>query len=141
MENATKALMIAGAVLIAIMIIGVGMMIFSSSNDMLNESLGGMDKFAIDQFNSTFLPYEGRQKGSQLKQLISDIITLNATNKGINDYKIVSVNGKTESADLRAERTNLVSGKNYTVTLDYNEGGLITTITIAAEEGGSSSNT
>ena len=33
MENATKALMIAGAVLIAIMIIGVGMMIFSSSND------------------------------------------------------------------------------------------------------------
>lgn len=131
MENATKALMIAGAVLIAIMIIGVGMMIFSSSSDMLNEQLGGMDKFAIDQFNNTFLPYEGTQKGSQLKQLISDVITLNATNAGVNDYKIVSVNGASDATALRTQRTNLVSGKNYTVTLDYNDGGLITTITIA----------
>ena len=32
MENATKALMIAGAVLIAIMIIGIGMMIYQSAN-------------------------------------------------------------------------------------------------------------
>ena len=31
MENATKALMIAGAVLIAILIIGVGMMIYNSA--------------------------------------------------------------------------------------------------------------
>mgnify|MGYP007135317571 FL=1 len=81
--------------------------------------------------SSVFLPYEGTQKGSQLKQLISDVITLNATNAGVNDYKIVSVNGASDATALRTQRTNLVSGKNYTVTLDYNEGGLITTITIA----------
>lgn len=144
MENATKALMIAGAVLIAIMIIGVGMMIFSSSNDILNESLSGMDKYAIDQFNNTFLPYEGTKKGSQLKQLISDIITLNATNLGVNDYKIVTATvdgtGGTTAEELRNARTALVSGKNYNVTLGYdtNNSGLITTVTITSADGGSS---
>ena len=37
MENATKALMIAGAVLIAILIIGVGMMIYNSAQGSIDQ--------------------------------------------------------------------------------------------------------
>lgn len=130
MENATKALMIAGAVLIAIMIIGVGIMIFQSGQETVNSSIGKMDQIEIDTFNSELLAYEGNQKGSNVKQLITKVITLNATNTGTYDDKVIEINGKKEANDLATERTGITNGKTYNVSMQYNSGGLITTITI-----------
>lgn len=130
MENATKALMIAGAVLIAIMIIGVGIMIFQSGQETVNSSIGKMDQIEIDTFNSELLAYEGTQKGSNVKQLITKVITLNATNTGTYDDKVIEINGKKEANDLATERTGITNGKTYNVSMQYNSGGLITTITI-----------
>lgn len=131
MENATKALMIAGAVLIAIMIIGVGMMIYQSGAGTVTKSIEGLTRTEIDAFNADLLAYEGDQKGSNVKQLISKIVTLNSTNAGVNDDRVISFNGKTAANDLATERTAIVTGKTYTVSVQYNEGGLITTITCA----------
>lgn len=130
MENATKALMIAGAVLIAIMIIGVGIMIFQSGQETVNSSIGKMDQIEIDTFNSELLAYEGTQKGSNVKQLITKVITLNATNTGTYDDRVIEINGKKEANDLATERTGITNGKTYNVAMQYNSGGLITTITI-----------
>ena len=134
MENATKALMIAGAVLIAIMIIGLGMSIYQSATGIMNDTMGGLDELTISNFNNPLLEYEGDQRGSKVKQIISKIITTNASNVGINDDRIISFNGKTESADLTSERTALVSGATYTVVLTYDGNGLITTITSTLKE-------
>lgn len=130
MENATKALMIAGAVLIAIMIIGVGIMIFQSGQETVNSSIGKMNQVEIDTFNSELLAYEGTQKGSNVKQLITKVITLNATNTGTYDDRVIEINGKKEANDLATERTGITNGKTYNVSMKYNSGGLITTITI-----------
>ena len=136
MENATKALMIAGAVLIAIMVISVGMMIFSSGNEAITGSLGQVSQLEIDQFNSKFLAYEGTIKGSRVKSLISDIITSNSTNTGINDERLITFDGidptsETWNDDLVAKRKAVVSGKNYEITVKTNKAtGYVTTIEV-----------
>lgn len=135
MENATKALMIAGAVLIAIMIIGVGIRIFQSGQETVNSSIGKMDQIEIDTFNSELLAYEGNQKGSNVKQLITKVITLNATNKGTYDDRVIKINyngsGDLEEANALAEkRTLITNGKTYDVKMEYNSGGLVNKITI-----------
>ncbi len=86
----------------------------------------------INAFNSAYDSYEGDQKGSSLKQLISTVISSNAT-QDIN--KIISVkvgNGEatSDSTGLSTARSQLVAGKTYTVSFDYNTLGYISTINI-----------
>lgn len=127
MENATKALMIAGAVLVAILIISVGMMIFSQGSDVINQSSGKINQVEVQAFNNGFDSYEGKQKGSQVKQLISSVISSNATYEGTQDDKVISVKVGTseavkDAAGLSSARTGLVSGKTYKVSFDYQNG-------------------
>lgn len=136
MENATKALMIAGAVLIAIMVISVAMMIFSSGNEVIDEGMGQVGQLSIDQFNAKFLAYEGPIKGSKLKSLISDVITSNTTNNGINPEKMITFddvdpNSENWNTTLSQKRANVTSGATYTVTMTTDlSTGYITTITV-----------
>lgn len=140
MENATKALMIAGAVLLAIMIIGVGMMIFNNANNVIGGVSGKMDQQAIDMFNDQFVRYEGTQSGSQVKALISTVITNNSTESEDNGGAghIVTFDGKSSSADLSSARSAVVSGKKYTISFEYGADGLISAITKADAGSGSS---
>ena len=69
MENASKALIIAGAILLAILLISLGIMIFNQAQDTVNNS--GMSQAEITAFNNKFLKYEGTQKGSVVKSLIN----------------------------------------------------------------------
>ena len=135
MENATKALMIAGAVLIAILIISVGMMIFSQGDSVIKGSQGKIDQVAVQAFNSAYDSYEGDQKGSALKQLISTVISSNATYTGIQDDKVISVKVGTSDAvkdsdGLSKARKDLVAGRKYTVSFEYNTSGYINVINI-----------
>lgn len=148
MENATKALMIAGAVLIAIMIIGVGMMIFNSGSKTINDSIGKLNQVEIQSFNSELEGYEDKQKGTVVKELISKIMALNATNESVHDEKVVEVienkvdklpdvlpevaeneTGKKTSAELTAIRNKVTNGQTYMISFGYTSG-LITKIKI-----------
>ena len=55
MENASKALIIAGAILLAILIIGLGVYIYNQASNTVSDT--GMDQIAIRQFNAQFEPY------------------------------------------------------------------------------------
>ena len=55
MENASKALIIAGAILLAILIIGLGIYIYNQASNSVSDT--GMDKIAVRQFNGQFEPY------------------------------------------------------------------------------------
>ena len=77
MENASKALLIAGAILIVIVLISVGMLIVNSTQDMTERAGTTASSQAIQVFNQQFTQYEGTQKGSTVKSLIQAI---NASN-------------------------------------------------------------
>lgn len=74
MENASKALLIAGAILLSILIIAIGMSIYNSASSTINDSVGAMSTQEKDAFNNQFTSYEGAQSGSKVKALIGVLI-------------------------------------------------------------------
>ena len=75
MENASKALIIAGAILLSILIIALGMRIYNSASS----ATGGADLSSqeVASHNAQYEAYEGRQKGTQIKTLLNLIIKNN----------------------------------------------------------------
>ncbi|MEF2619393.1 MAG: hypothetical protein U0N02_01025, partial [Clostridia bacterium] len=77
MENASKALIIAGAILLAILIIGLGIFIYRQAANTVSDT--GMDQLSIQQFNGQFENYLDKQLTStSAKALIDTIKTNNA---------------------------------------------------------------
>lgn len=74
MENASKALLIAGAILLAILIIAIGMFIYNSAQATVNDSMTSLSTQEIDAFNNQFVSYEQKQTGSNVKALIGRLI-------------------------------------------------------------------
>lgn len=69
MENATKALLIAGSVLIAIVLIAVGIKILGSTSG-VTEQVGQLsNSLETSIFNSQYTQYEGTQKRSAIRAL------------------------------------------------------------------------
>lgn len=79
MENASKALIIAGAILISILLISVGIIIMNSINNSVQEGARSAESQSAEIFNSNFSMYAGEQKGSTVKQLITKIISSNGS--------------------------------------------------------------
>lgn len=74
MENASKALLIAGAILLCILIIAIGMFIYNSAQSTITDSMTSLSTQEIDAFNNQFTSYEGSQTGSQIKALMGRLI-------------------------------------------------------------------
>ena len=75
MENASKALIIAGAILLSILIIALGMRVYNSAN----AAVAGADlsDTEVQAFNAKFESYDGTQKGSSVRALISAVNNIN----------------------------------------------------------------
>ena len=74
MENASKALIIAGAILLSILIIAIGMFIYTSSQSTISDSLTQMNTQEIEAFNSQFTIYGGQQTGAKVKTMVGTLI-------------------------------------------------------------------
>ena len=120
MENASKALIIAGAILLSILLISLGIMIFSQAQDTVNNS--GMSQAEIATFNNKFLKYEGTQKGSVVKALVNEVI---ASNADANLPK-VKVNTKEGTA---ITTSGIETTKSYTVVLASAADGRVNSVT------------
>lgn len=81
MENGTKALLIAGAILVVILIIAVGMFVTNNATSTINDSIGSMSTQEIEAFNLKFTMYEGEQTGANIKALVGTLIANSNTNK------------------------------------------------------------
>lgn len=153
MENASKALLIAGAILLAILIIAIGMFIFTSAQSQVNDALTDMSSQQIEAFNSNFNSYENVQVGSQVKSLIGRLIANGNTYTeepakvpNVNIHKVSDswnedVNANYDSANANALNTdyisvlgqvrNRISTKHeYYVEFGYTETGLISSVDI-----------
>lgn len=128
MENASKALLIAGAILIAILLIGIAMMVFGNINGMVETAGQQGDQMQIQAFNRPFEQYAGdRVSGSNVKVLLTNINSSNATYADDASKQI----GAATAAQLTASGvtvtgTNLVTGTNsgnvITLTTSQNIG-------------------
>ena len=74
MENASKALLIAGAILLCILIIAIGMFIYNSAQETIVSSLNSLSTQEIEAFNNQFVTYQGVQKGTNVKALMGRLI-------------------------------------------------------------------
>lgn len=127
MENASKALIIAGAILLAILLISLGIMIFNQAQDTINNS--GMSQAEKAAFNQKFTKYEGNQKGSLVRSLMQEVMAANSdeNNKdaGIN---IKFYNDETEITST----AGIKSTQTYTIAVFYGNNGYVDQIRIKA---------
>ena len=141
MENASKALIIAGAILLSILIISLGIMIFSQAQGVVQDS--SISEFEVTQFNQKFQSYTGPNvRGAQVNSLINTVVQNNVANQD-DDSKQVKINvtssnwtgtKPTDSAAVMSQSAagSAKTGKTYNVTYSQNaKTGFIDVITIA----------
>lgn len=136
MENATKALLIAAAVLIAILIISLGIVIYNQASETINSV--NMSSQEVQAFNDQFLKYNGTGKrGTEVNALIKTVLNNNmselAGNNGAETKKCIVIAGNSGGAiDAAAgTMTKVDSSSTYDieVALDTTTS-LVHTITI-----------
>lgn len=142
MENATKALLIAAAVLVVILIISLGMSLFNMASEQVDNA-GDLSEYEIQQFNDKFLKYEGTNvSGSDVNALIKTAFNHNQSQEDAST-RVTVKNDKTGTGAKTyvngvsfvgtASPDQVSTGSRYTVKCTYNTASkLITTITITA---------
>ena len=147
MENASKALIIAGAILLAILIITLGIFIFQQASEVTRDS--SISDVEIIQFNEKFTSHEGENvRGSEVNSLLSTIVQNNVANQDDESKQVkISVtssywNGTTPTSTTAPTSTantgRAQTGKTYKVvcTTDTSTG-YVTTVTISDPGAGS----
>lgn len=125
MENASKALIIAGAILLAILIIALGVFIFNKAKSATN--MDDLSNQQVEAHNATFQNYEGNINGTQAKTLIDAIRNNNQQMPTDGDITIssgkagtVTISNTMATADLTKLKNAFDPTKQYTVSIvDY----------------------
>lgn len=92
MENASKALIIAGAILLAILLISMGMLVLNKATGFLDGDQ--LDEAAVSTFNQKFSKYEGTKvKGSTVRSLISEVTAYNGSDEAVDNSQFISIDG------------------------------------------------
>jgi len=117
MENASKALIIAGAILLSILIIAIGMYIYSSAQAQVENSITNMSTSEIEGFNSTFTSYQGEQPGSQVKALLNRLVA-NANTYAEEPAKIPCISYNTDENGAEKGKNADYSGEAYGVLVE-----------------------
>ena len=83
MENASKALIIAGAILLSILIIALGIYVFNMAKGATNTN--ALDELEVRNFNSEFTNYSGKVIGTGVTALLDKVISNATLNKDAAD--------------------------------------------------------
>ena len=141
MENASKALIIAGAILLAILIISLGIMVYRQASGVVDSN--AMDEVAVSSFNEKFNQYVGNNvRGANVNALINTIVQNNLSNSDDTSKQVTLV--VKSSAEWSGTRPNsavksvssgttgsALTGRSYSVSTTPDEkSGYITLITI-----------
>lgn len=119
MENATKALLIAGGVLIAIIIMSVMIITFQKTGNVSKTYDKTIDQEEISKFNENFTRYLGKELSIQQTITITNFANSNG----------VKVEGKVMTSDVD-EKT--LKNKYELTTIEYNDKtGYIKSITLS----------
>lgn len=118
MENATKALLIAAAVLVAILIISLGLVVYNMSAETVQSV--DLSSQEVQAHNEQFTRYLGdSQRGNQVNGLLSQVLTNNTTQTDDGRKVIVYFNKGTNTEVLLAA-TQTTSAKKVDTGKTYN---------------------
>lgn len=141
MENATKALLIAAAVLVVILVISLALVIYTKSAESVNNA-GDLSEYEIHQFNEKFTKYQGENvSGSDVNAMVQTVVNHNNAEAREGGSNFVSVTGAVTVAGsaITAMPTKLNAGNRYSVAITLDADGLVTTITVTAVAAGNPS--
>lgn len=127
MENSTKALIIAGAILITITLISLGLVVINKTRGTQNVVGDNSESMAVQTFNSQFTSYVGDNiKAIKVKDLISLVKSSNIY-YGFDDSTAVGTN-KFIKIEKKGFST-ISASKTYKVQATYSQG-YVSVITI-----------
>ncbi len=146
MDNASKALIIAGAILIAVMLVSLGVMLYQTAAGVAENTVGTVEALGVTGYNSQFTQYMGNNKKASVAQgLIDKVIANNAnadttiTVKAVSGGKFTTANSGTSDATTLTTIRNAITSKDtvYNITVTgYDSTGVITEITITGASRG-----
>ena len=133
MENATKALMIAAAILVAILVISLGIGIFNSASEQA-EGAGDLSEYEVQTFNDKFTKYNGTNvSGSDVNAMLKTVFNHNQVQEDETTQVTVTKDATRSTATeaKKAEGIHVVlkmntapdkvsTGSRYTVKCIYN---------------------
>ena len=157
MENASKALIIAGAILISILLIAISMYVYTSAQGTVTQAGAQMTAQEKDMYNAKINSYVGNSKaGIDVKSLIDAVISSNNANMEDSGKFIaittasftnttapanttIGADGEanndatyvnTQSQTMQTLKSRVNTGKRYDITVTTSSTGLITLVTI-----------
>lgn len=128
MENATKALLIAAAVIVAILLISLGIGVFNIGQEQTQNA--DLTEYQKQQFNDKFTKYQGTKTGAEVNALVQTVFNHNNAQSG--NETCVTLTGTVALAGtpgLQTMPNKLPVANSYTVTITYNNG-LVQTINV-----------
>ena len=144
MENASKALIIAGAILISILLIGIGMFVYTSSQGTISTAVSSMSAQEKEMYNQKFQQYVGTQSGASVRALLAAVKSNNSIGEGnqitintgatVDGITTTAGDGKDKNNTLITHTTsegNIPSTKYYKVDVETGKSGLIVNIKIS----------
>ena len=128
MENASKALIIAGTALILMLLIAGGMIVFNNAGGLNGSVRNKLSDEQINTFNDQFQKFSGKQKGSRVKELIT------AVNKS-NERSDIKVSFSSPSIfvtgeDIYYPTSKIINEEFYNITFEHDKSNVITTVNI-----------
>lgn len=141
MENASKALIIAGAILLSILIIGIGVFIYNQAAGTIKKA--NLSSQEISQYNSEFTAYEGENISGTQAMALCDLVKqhnlanqtdlskqIEVVSQAATDKDSDSFNA-TQTATATNVKKSLRSGYTYTISFGYDsKTGFVTQIGI-----------
>ncbi len=143
MENASKALIIAGAILLSILIIGLGMFIYTQASEAMQGA--GLTSEQVTAYNSKFLAYEGTRSGASVRTLCDVVRNHNNVNIDDSSQQIalvmdgvagdrksgLDIDAEVDPATITTIKTAIKNGQTYNVSFEYAKSGMISSVVIS----------
>ena len=134
MENASKALIIAGAILISIILISIGVMVVNSGQALVDEAGAQMSEQELQSYNRKYSQYIGNQRGSTVRSIIQDVM---ANNSNRTDLIITISFMGSEYADnttIKDLPAKVKPSTQYSVKVELSDAGRVNKLIIAEPE-------
>ena len=143
MENASKALIIAGAILLSILLISLGIMVYNNAKGTVSDA--NLDAETTQAFNTKITQYCGTDKtGTTMNSLVDAISSLNGSQKGKATQHFINLkiangtNGATSNTAVNftkdtttASYPSFSNSYRYKATYKTDGSGYINEVTIA----------
>lgn len=127
MENASKALLIAGSILIVILLIAVGMLVYNGAKSTVNKGISSMTSTEKQIHNAQFEPYLGEKiSGSNIRNLLSAIMA----NNGNSENPEVNIDGAGTDPKVLYAQVDVSVKVTYKAEISEMTNGCITKIII-----------